>query len=100
MKTVNNILNFYIFFYNNNLLFLDNRISIIDKILIIFNNCLNFIKLIIINLIYNYLIYSYTTTKMLYYLYININNINILKNKIFNTIINHKYFVHNMNVKQ
>lgn len=69
MKTVNNILNFYIFFYNNNLLFLDNRISIIDKILIIFNNCLNFIKLIIINLIYNYLIYSYTTTKMLYYLY-------------------------------
>lgn len=69
MKTVNNILNFYIFFYNNNLLFLDNRISIIDKILIIFNNYLNFIKLIIINLIYNYLIYSYTTTKMLYYLY-------------------------------
>lgn len=63
MKTINNILNSYIFFYNNNLLFLDNRIS--NEILITFNNCLKFF---IVNLIYNHLIYSYTITKMLYYL--------------------------------
>lgn len=88
MKTVNNILNSYIFFYNNNLLFLDNRISITDEILIIFNNCLKFF---IVNWIYNHLIYSYTITKMLYYLWIF-----ILKNKIFNAIINHEYSVHNM----
>lgn len=94
MKTVNNILNFYPFFYNNSLLFLNNRISIIDKILIIFNNCLRFL---IVNLIYNYLTYNCTICNKNVMLFVNIF---FLKNKIFNATINREYSVHKMSVKQ
>lgn len=75
-------------------MFLNNRISIIDKILIIFNNCLRFL---IVNLIYNYLAYSYSICNKNVMLFVNIF---FLKNKIFNATINREYSVHKMSVKQ